>query len=95
MGAKTVVLTTGGSDIFLHHGGQLQRFAPNPVEVADATGAGDAFWAGFLVAWLDGHDPGRCVLFARQVVERKLSMVGPLPVSINRADLYARLSAAE
>ena len=41
-------------------------------------GAGDAFWAGYLVAMLDGEPPVRSALFAREVAEMKLERVGPL-----------------
>lgn len=95
MGAKTVVLTMGAGGILMHSQGHLHRFGRRNVEVADATGAGDAFWAGFLIAWLDGQSPERCVLFAREIVERKLATVGPLPTNLNRSELYAALPAAD
>ena len=58
----------------------------------DATGAGDAFWAGFLTATLDGNPAERSVLFAREVVEQKLQTKGPLPSKIDREAIYARLN---
>jgi len=91
LGAKTIVLTMGAGGMLLCHEGKLQHFAPHQVVVADATGAGDAFWAGFLVAWLDGQTPERCILFGREVVGRKLRTVGPLPVTVDRAEVYAAL----
>ena len=36
------------------------RVPAQPVEPVDATGAGDAFWAGFLAAWLGGQAPPDC-----------------------------------
>lgn len=91
LGARTVILTMGADGILLDHEGTLRRYPHRQVRVADATGAGDAFWAGFLVAWLDDQPPERCVLFAREVVERKLGNVGPLPANLNRAEIYAGL----
>jgi fructokinase len=69
----------------------LGHLPTRPVEVKDATGAGDAFWAGFLVALLDGNPMKRCLLFAREVVELKLRTVGPLPATVDRKTLYDRL----
>ncbi|MFQ5578080.1 MAG: carbohydrate kinase family protein [Anaerolineae bacterium] len=92
LGPQTVVLTMGRDGSLISHRGQLLGHLPaRPLTVADATGAGDAFWAGYLTAMLDGHAPERCLLFAREVAELKLATVGPLPASFNRAGLYARL----
>jgi fructokinase len=93
MGPKIVVLTMGADGVLLSDEGELTRIPARPVQVVDATGAGDSFWAGFLVALLDGNPPERCVLFAREIVERKLATVGPLPDSIDREEVYSQLNA--
>ncbi len=95
LGPKTVVFTMGKEGILLSEDGKLLDPIPaRPVKVVDATGAGDSFWAGFLVAQLDGLPLERCALFAREVVELKLTTVGPLPSTINRDEIYARLPEA-
>lgn len=95
MGPPIVVLTMGAEGILLSEEGEMTYIPARPVDVVDATGAGDSFWAGFLTALLDGNSLQRCVLFAREIVERKLTTVGPLPDSIDREGLYARVDAAE
>ena len=92
LGAGTVVLTMGSEGAIVRHDGDTTYLPPRALEVADATGAGDAYWSGFLVAWLDGHAPEQCALFAREVVERKLRTVGPLPQNIDRRELYATVA---
>jgi fructokinase len=91
MGPSVVVLTMGSDGILLSEDGETTYVPAHPVEVVDATGAGDSFWAGFLIALLDGNDLQRCVLFARDIVERKLTTVGPLPDTIDRQEVYARI----
>ncbi|MGB3633022.1 MAG: carbohydrate kinase [Rubrobacteraceae bacterium] len=92
MGAKSVVLTMGSDGILLSDDGNLIGHIPaRSVEVKDATGAGDSFWAGFLIALLDGNSLQRCALFAREIVELKLARVGPLPLEVDRDELYAKL----
>lgn len=95
MGPKTVVLTMGADGVLLSEEGTITHIPARPVEVVDATGAGDAFWAGFLVALLDGNSLRRCALFAREIVELKLTTVGPLPATIDRQAVYARVDALE
>ncbi len=94
LGPQVVVFTMGARGILLSEGGKPIHVPARPVEAVDATGAGDSFWAGFLVALLDGNPLERCALFAREIVERKLRTVGPLPDSINREKVYALLDAA-
>lgn len=92
LGPETVVFTMGEEGTLISEGGKITAHVPaRSVEVVDATGAGDSFWAGFLAATLDGEPPGRAALFAREVVELKLTNVGPLPAEIDREELYARL----
>lgn len=93
MGPEIVVLTMGVEGVLVSDGGVLTHIPARPIEVMDATGAGDAFWAGFLVALLDGNSLERCALFAREIVERKLSSVGPLPNNLDRHVIYKELPA--
>jgi len=94
MGPPVVVLTMGADGIFLSNEGKTTYVPARPVEVVDATGAGDSFWAGFLTALLDGNSLKDCVLFAREIVEQKLTTVGPLPDTMDREEVYARIRAA-
>jgi fructokinase len=92
LGAQTVVFTMGeGGNLISEKGKELAHVPARPVEVVDATGAGDAFWAGFLTATLDGNPTERSVLFAREIVERKLRTKGPLPADIDREEIYQSL----
>lgn len=92
LGAETVVFTMGEEGNLISENGKTTAHVPSrPVEVVDATGAGDAFWAGFLTATLDGNPTERSVLFAREIVERKLRTKGPLPADIDREEIYQSL----
>jgi sugar/nucleoside kinase (ribokinase family) len=95
MGPGIVVFTMGAGGILLSEEGRITRIPARPIKVVDATGAGDSFWAGFLVALLEGNSLERCVLFAREIVELKLTTVGSLPSSIDRKEIYARVDAAQ
>ncbi len=92
MGPSVVVLTMGGRGTLLSTPQGITEIPSRPTRVMDVTGAGDSFWAGFIVALLDGHSLGDAALFAREVAEMKLSSVGPPPASIDRRALYARLA---
>jgi fructokinase len=92
LGPKTVIFTMGKEGSLISDDGRLLgHLTARPVDVVDATGAGDSFWAGFLTAMLDGHALERCALFAREIVEMKLTKVGFLPHTIDRDEIYARL----
>ncbi len=90
MGPRAVVLTMGAQGMWLSVDGERLFLAAQPVEVRDATGAGDAFWAGFLTALLEGHAWETCLRFAREVVGLKLRTVGPFTAPLPKAELYLR-----
>ena len=95
LGPKTVALTMGADGTLVSESGKpLVHVPARPVEAVDATGAGDAFWAGFLAATLDGNSAERSALFAREVVETKLTIKGPLPTEMDREEIYHRLDRA-
>jgi sugar/nucleoside kinase (ribokinase family) len=50
-----------------------------PVEVVDTTGAGDAFAAGFLSAWLTGAGPREALQAGCRVAARAVAQVGGRP----------------
>jgi sugar/nucleoside kinase (ribokinase family) len=96
LGAEVVVFTMGKEGNLVSENGRVTAHVPaRPVEVVDATGAGDAFWAGFLTATLDGNSAEDSVLFAREIVERKLATKGPLPSEIDRKEIYSRLQESQ
>ncbi len=88
LGPAVVVLTMGANGLLLSEGGRLTHVPARPVQVVDVTGAGDAFWSGFLVALLDGYPLERCAYVAREAAELKLRQIGPLPEGVNRQELY-------
>jgi sugar/nucleoside kinase (ribokinase family) len=60
------------------------------VEARNATGAGDAFWAGLLLAMLDGQPPATQVRFAQEVARRRLLDESASLTADERRLLYAR-----
>lgn len=95
MGAETVVFTMGSEGVLISEKGRIVSHVPaRPIVAEDATGAGDAFWAGFLVALLDGEPLESCVFFAREIAELKLKRTGPLPLEMDRGKLYEQAREA-
>ncbi|NJN34428.1 MAG: hypothetical protein HC817_09435 [Saprospiraceae bacterium] len=62
-----------------------------PVDVKDTTGAGDAFWSGYLTARLDGHGIKKAALAGRKMAETKLGIFGQLPQVIDKELIYSDL----
>ncbi|MEZ4886439.1 MAG: sugar kinase [Chitinophagales bacterium] len=91
LGAKEVCLTLGSEGSYVSKGGEPVFVSARKIEVADVTGAGDAFWSGYLTAWLDGHGPETCALFGRSIAEIKLQHIGPLVEDIDKQLIYADL----
>ncbi|MCB0287119.1 MAG: carbohydrate kinase, partial [Calditrichaeota bacterium] len=90
-GAELICLTKGaaGSLVSWEFGQKMQHQSARKIsECADATGAGDAFWSGFLTAWLDGYEPPECAVAGSNIAAMKLAVVGPLPEAVPREKIY-------
>ncbi len=76
---EIVVLTQGMAGVIVDHpGGQLQVPAV-PASVVDPTGAGDAFCAGFLDAWLRTGDLHEAATAGARVAARAVTSIGARP----------------
>jgi sugar/nucleoside kinase (ribokinase family) len=78
-----VVMRLGTDGAMLYAGGRPDpiRVSAPPVErVVDSTGAGDAFIAGFLPAWLDKKPPGEALASGCRLAASALGLVGARPL---------------
>ena len=91
MGASLVCLTLGAEgSLVSYQGGEKQvRIPGKKVDVVDATGAGDAYWAGFLTAYLDNFTPEKCAEAGAALAKIKLSRQGALSGKIRKEDIYS------
>lgn len=84
-GVETVCLTLGSKGVKLAQKGQklIEMPAIKIDEVVDTTGAGDAFWSGFLFAHIRKKTVQECLDVALKLAALKLQNVGRLPDNIN------------
>lgn len=71
-----VALKCGGDGAMLAEGETVISLPSPQVRVIDTTGAGDAFNAGFLDAWLDGAEPEACLVAAIGAGSRSVQASG-------------------
>jgi fructokinase len=85
LGASTICLTKGKNGVAVSDVTQGLFFqkAIQIDEIKDATGAGDAFWTGFLYAQLQHKNIEESITIAQKLASIKLQNVGRLPDNIN------------
>ncbi len=91
MGATEVCFTLGADGCWVGNNAEKHFLPSREVEVKDTTGAGDAFWSGYLTARLDGKTMAECAIAGRRMAELKLAHFGPLPEKVDREAIYADL----
>ncbi len=84
-GVDTVCLTLGRKGVKLSQKDKktIELPAVKIEKVMDATGAGDAFWSGFLFAYIQKKTMKECLEVALKLAALKLQNVGRLPNNIN------------
>lgn len=85
LGASTICLTKGKDGVVLSNIdlGLIHQKALPVEEIKDTTGAGDAFWTGFLYAQLQGKNLEESMSIAQKLAVLKLQNVGRLPEGID------------
>lgn len=80
-GVETVCLTLGSEGVKLSQYGQgiISLPAVKVNKIKDATGAGDAFWSGFLFAYLNEKSMEQCLEVGLNLAALKLQYVGNFP----------------
>jgi len=77
--SSKLIVTLGGSGALLLERHRLIRAIAKPVAVMERTGAGDAFDAGFLAAYVHGFDGSECLERGLEVAAKALTYVGGHP----------------
>ena len=85
LGVDTVCLTLGENGVKLSQKNKklIELPAIKIEKVMDTTGAGDAFWSGFLFAYIKEKEIEECLQIALKLAALKLQNVGRLPDNIN------------
>lgn len=89
LGADIICLTKGKEGAFVSQKGQeiIFQAAPNVANVVDVTGAGDAFWSGFLAGYLREYSLKDCLKVANNLVSKKIQHIGGLPKTLKIEDI--------
>jgi sugar/nucleoside kinase (ribokinase family) len=81
-----VVIKRGKRGAVVFAGGTIHRESTFAVNPRDSTGAGDAFCAAFLSAWIQGRALGECAALGNKVAREVLAVPG---TGVNRKKIAA------
>ena len=76
LGAKLIILTLGKEGLIVSNGVETLEVKTLATEIADTTGAGDAFWSGLYTAIINGYPIKKAVEFGSAASAYKLRHVG-------------------
>ncbi len=91
MGSKGVTLSRKAEKPGGEHT-KISLPAQRVEEIMDATGAGDAFWSGFLFAYAKDFEMERCLKIALSLAAIKLQNVGRLPQNVDLINKLLQIS---
>lgn len=84
-----IYLTLGSQGVkYLDRDAKIIHLPAKPIkDVKDVTGAGDAFWSGFLYGFTKGFSQEKCIKIAMKLASIKLQHLGQLKKSIDLDNL--------
>lgn len=88
LGASEVCVTMGEDGSYVANKTEAHTIGIVPIKVVDTTGAGDAFWSGYLTAWLDGKSLKEKALAGRKMAAIKLQHLGQMTEVVDKNVLY-------
>jgi sugar/nucleoside kinase (ribokinase family) len=86
--ASEVCYTMGAEGCWVANDKERHFVPGRKVEVKDTTGAGDAFWAGYLTAVIDDKSLVERAMAGRKMAEIKIGHFGTLPTTVDRQSIY-------
>ncbi len=90
-GTQHVYVTAGSAGTWWFEANGARSHIPaRNIPVVDVTGAGDTFWGGLLMAWLDGLSPYEAAQVGQHLAECKLQQLGLLTSPLDRNTLYVQ-----
>ena len=90
LGAKLVVMTLGKEGLIAATDKEFFEYKTLATKVADTTGAGDAFWAGFYTALVKGYTIKDAVVLGSATSAYKLKSVGAI-VDLPRLEVLKKM----
>ncbi|NJC68365.1 sugar kinase [Planosporangium thailandense] len=78
---RAVVKCGAAGAVWARARGEVIEAAAQPVSVVDATGAGDAFTAGLLAAWLSGGSPAEALRAGTSLGAAAIGLIGGRPTA--------------
>ncbi|ACL70571.1 carbohydrate kinase family protein [Halothermothrix orenii] len=87
LGVKAVILTLGEEGVIASDGEEIIRIPAFSEDAVDVTGAGDAFWSGFICGLLDGYTVKRSIKLGNGVAAFKIRGVGALSPVPSKEDI--------
>ncbi|HZC06689.1 MAG TPA: carbohydrate kinase [Ktedonobacterales bacterium] len=91
LGARVALLSMGSRGVWRSDTSGRVFYPAQAIVARNATGAGDAFWAGLLLASLDSQPPAVQIRFAQEVARRWLLGEPARLTSADRAAIYSRV----
>jgi sugar/nucleoside kinase (ribokinase family) len=95
LGAKLVIMTLGRDGAIASDGSETREYPSLADNVADTTGAGDAFWSGLYAGLIGKRSIDRSILIGMAVCARKLRCIGSKVPKTSLVEIESDLGTEE